>query len=307
MKKLVIILSLAILGLSVALVIFITKFKPEPVANSEFKKKFTFPANGLTLNGVPCNGVKSLANMWVNHFVNDNVSDETKTAIWVRREWLDNIATFLKQEHISMGADGIRIYFAKDPLSAHGEANKIIITATQNGKIDYFVHNASFTAFLKKVQGNTSWYFTEDHGGHDVGAYFYNDGHVCVANDCSETPDNNINCDTAHNWVKHFRDQTRNPQGVNTDSETFTYDFIEGLDQELTSSGTTADGFRIYFAKSRTTHKHLFIIVPTQKNPNNPNSHLDNYSCFAAGHEKGPNDNGEQCPDNCTGVTLPQQ
>ena len=237
------------------------------------------------------------------------------------KTWLDSVRKYLDQEKnaTSIGANGVRIYFAKS-ANGQGALNTIVITSTHPNVYpytDYYIHNPDFTTFLNAVAANPPNYFTEDHTWNDKGSLFFNSKYKCPGEAaCASTGQNNIPCQTAYTWVQNFVNPVRkNYQAVNTESELFTIDFIDGLDDELNPTpsslpdGVVPDGFRIYFAKSMVTSKNLFIIVPTQangKNTDNTPSHLDNFTCFAMEHVLGPNDNGEQCPNNCDGVTLPQ-
>jgi hypothetical protein len=117
---------------------------------------------------------------------------------------------------------------------------------------------------------------------------------------------NYISCNDANAVARNFKKTT-----INTNSEWFQLDLLKYLHFQLNSapSNVVADGVRIYFAKNGLNvknnikkNRHAFIIVTTQLING---SHYDNYQCYPP-KEPFTNDNGEECPNNCNGVTLPK-
>jgi hypothetical protein len=323
MKKLVFILSLAVVVIGTTLLIFIVKFNipGNYVTNNATKAHFTFPPNALSLNGVDFNPPPLpaiSANQMIINFVDDNTSSDAQTAIWISRDWIEKVAAFLTTEHTEVGADGIRIYFGKKSNAANKMINTIVIVSTQKltsdplEHTDYFSHDVAFSSFLKLVKQNPQAYFQEDHSGNDKGALLYGLSSVCSsAFACVATTAENLDCQIAYAAVNNLKNRGVG-QGVNTDSEWFPTKLLTDLAYEFshqTTQNITPDGMRLYFAKKTDNHRHFFIGVPTQENGHygeNIPSHLDNFDCYGTHSFFGPTDNGEQCPNNCTGVSLPQ-
>jgi hypothetical protein len=317
--KTVFVLSLAVAALSVALALALFIEKPKTTSKNKrvalIGTPVVFPQNGITLNGIKCDGPKSDANNWINNFMDDNRSSENQTAIWFSKNWVDSIALFLSKEpEQSGGTGGIRIYFARkadgdNPVTGD---NTVVIIAADDDMQDYFEHDdPDFSSFLNQILLHQGRYITEDHGAKDPGASFYHGANCNIAQNCIVTDGHNLSCTEAQAAVNTFNNTKRPQQAFNTESVFFPLELLQDLSQELDApapKGITPDGIRIYFAKNSVNHRHFFILVPTQADPNNAYSHIDNLDCFGGGgprHPFGPTDDGEECPNNCNGVTLP--
>lgn len=253
-------------------------------------------SSGITLNGIACNA----ADVMVDRFVQDNMSSDKKTNIWLSRTWVNKIYDILTAEQTTVKADGIRLYFAKNA----NNRNTIIITSTKfggtdpysstgNDHLDYFEHT---DPFLSTVNAHVA----EDYGT-DPGAKLYNGANCSTEANCNINELNYISCIKAAAAVKKFGKST-----VNTISEWFPLTVIENIKCNLDGapSALMADGVRIYFAKkSKKIDRHSFLFVTTKTKGA---GHEDFYECYCSSYKHGVTDNGEQCPTNCNGATWPQ-
>jgi hypothetical protein len=290
-------------------------------------EKLTWNPTDITLNGIPADAADGM----VTDFTDDNTSTDKWTTIWLSKPWVDAMSALLDKEQSDAGSNsyGFRFYFAK---KANGK-NTIIIVSTGDGQEDYFEHTSAFLDDLKANPSHIALYIKENYNGNgnagDPGERFYDDSFNCsgISTPCIFTIGNNIDCEVAHGAVKYFRDHPDHPgnsQKISTTSEWFPLSLLDGLEEELQTPATSTvkpDGVRIYFARDQTTHRHFFILVPTQANLQINGSHIDNYDCFGnnsaikknaiVNHNDirpnyiSPNDNGELCPTHCQGATLP--
>jgi len=288
-----------------------------------------------TLNGYSLDQ----ANVMVNAKI-ANAGAYTKISrsnIWFSKAIISDIDNMLDQEKAELSkytnspTDGLRIYFARD-----GNGYNIILVATRsqgvdaNGKPihqDYFRHNASFL-----VSADAKGYV--DHGSAGSGALAYSDlypSYSCNTKDnCSVTGDKDhyINCADAINWINNYGTDANDSIGEG--SEWFDLTLIDYLNNELKQQ-SNSDGLRIYLARD-SSNSHRFILVTTITDSNG-NQRVDNYNCLASSHQEqiktqknrnqlfyqqykqllknlppnpyDPNDNGEECPTNCSGITWP--
>jgi|SRR6185312_16085414 len=293
MKKLAVTSSIAIGGLAIALVVFITKpnifFKHHAIHHH-------FPPNGITLNGVQAADADEMC----DYFIQENSSSDASTAIFLNLKWVQNIYRILTSEN----DDGFRIYFAK--TNEANPLNTVVIVSTQNHQ-DYLVHSDSFFNTADKD-------FRIDRTGDPdlTGATLYkpiDPTHPCVNDACNIDALDYMDCKEAHADVINFVNQNaKHP--INTYSEWFPKGMLENIKNELEDAnlqGVPADGIRVYFALNGKTptnpdnkHRHTFIIVTTQLVGN---IHQDYYKCYNKHpintKTKGTNDNGELCPYNC--------
>jgi len=291
MKKLVCVLGM---------ILFIVSCKsiPNQLTQTSSLKKAT---ERVSLNGISYLTADSM----VNKFKSDSMSSDAKTAVWLSKAWVDNVDSILNVE----GADGFRIYFAKTIAKNNFDKNAVVIVSTRDDgpgatpsggiHLDYFGHTSPF--FLSNASKDTQEY------SNIPGATLYNKNTDCTG-DCILGPINNISCANAAIAVKQF------VKGyIDTKSEWFPIDLLNGLKNELDNDNSIkTDGIRIYFAlHSAQTNPgkagmHAFIIITTRiiTDPatNKTIPRADYYSCLVPFHGY---DNGEQCPTNCTGATLP--
>lgn len=297
MKKLLI-------GIGVLLICLVIESYKNAYENSQQAKHKTVrnltPAKSELPIEISLNGYSIYdADNMVYRFDNGRTKDDnSKTNVWFSKGLFHNLYILLSKEN----ADGIRIYFASETTG-----NNIIVVSTRDGGInsnaasgknhfDYFEHAA---AFLMSAQSNGD--IKVDHGSPGSGALLYNSSPPCHGNDCSISPEHDLKCDTAYRWVNNYSLDMKDT--TNTKSEWFDLKLIGKLDTEL-QKGTgldSPDGLRIYFAKNKKYQKLTFIMVTTKSVDGVP--HTDYYECFVA--KKQLTDNGEQCPNNCAGATLP--
>jgi len=312
MKKILFVFGIALVAVSLTLIVLVTKYglfsKIDTV--SEYKILHPrFPVNGLSLNGISPKD----ADQMVSDFIDDHESSDPKTAIWLSVNWVNNVADLLKNE----GDDGIRIYFAKKADNTGKKRNSILIVSTKNDGVDsraetgidhldYFDHNVTF--FINLLDPTTRKKdIQEDLGGYDLGATLFDANYVCPSETCNVFSTNYIECAEAQKAVLNFSQKSN--LAINTDNEWFPIALIEGLKAELKAATASipADGIRIYFAKNydnpgdvKHKNRNTFIITTTKSAGN---SHQDYHECYTS--NKGTKDHGEECPNNCNGVTIP--
>jgi hypothetical protein len=241
------------------------------------------------------------ANLMVKAFIANKGKYERKTSVWFSRAYIDSLCALLESEQ---QADGIRFYLArKNKINTF-----ILVTTTDDGPApkapskrihkDYFEHTAPFLlSALKEIR---------DEDGNDLGGARLFKTFDCSSDFCIKA-EHYISCDTAKSWVTNFNGDST----INTNSEWFEKKLIFKIKRQLdnTPSADHPSGIRIYLGLKKSNNKserrHVFIIVRTKKTTDASGNeiNLDDYVCPG---EKGTDDNGEQCPNNCKGATLPQ-
>jgi len=272
------------------------------------------PTVDLSLSGLTVDE----ASKKVANFTDDNTTLDFKTNIWLDKKWVDTVYKLLTDEATAgIGTDGIRIYFAKKD---NGK-NTIVIVATKSAgsdvnseskgdHTDYFKHATNFLSTNDAL-------VQEDYGSNPAttGATLYGTPD-CTQDNCNPNAINYVSCGEAWNDVKNFENQKS--KTINTESEWFPLDVLRGLSYELNAAITAkipADGIRIYFGKNisaatnqKHKNRHNFLIITTQTIGN---IHQDYYHCYNPTFVKPrrftkSDDNGEECPNNCNGTSLPQ-
>jgi hypothetical protein len=208
---------------------------------------------------------------------------------------------------IEKKADGIRLYLARLNL-----INTFILVTTSDGgpypddsskeiHNDYFDHTAPFlqSPLVKEV----------DEDGNDQGGALLFTAAPCTGGSCDVLAEHFISCKEAKADVQNFSATDT----LNTYSEWFRSDVFHYLKKELDSAPANkkADGIRIYLGLRTTDKRHNFIMVTTGAftKPDGTKIHLDYFECYASDKDQKKIrsvDNGEQCPNNCKGATLPQ-
>jgi len=249
-------------------------------------KQFSNPKR-MTLNGILFDD----ANKMVKDFQKQPRYYNSKISFWLSNKQIDLIDNILDSD----GADGLRIYLARDVTDSY---NTIAIVSTfADGSdnsgfpihIDYFNHDQNS---LSKILDEKD---DEDGGGATL-----NTASTCDDEGCSVYYANHgIKCNDAIGWVKN-RNST---DVIKTKSEWFETDIIDYLNEEL-HANPKSDGIRIYLSKSTKDDYHHFIFVTTE--PFNGTYHKDYYKCYVTDHRQPVTENGELCPTHCQGPTLPQ-
>jgi len=283
--------------------------KPTLIAGVVPQNMMRYSLNGISYED---------ANTMVKRFNLDTKSSDQITAIRLSKKWVEEVTDMLDSEK---GADGFRIYFAKQIEGKDSGRNTIVIvstmadgpdtsTETKNIHLDYFAHSS---AFLSTNDAKIAVEYEQD-----PGATLFNNKADCTG-DCLLSKLNNITCDNAHKAVLNLLSYQSSP--INISSEWFPLGLLEYLKKELDSPGAVAahaNGIRIYFARhtKETNFPHKgknALIITTTLDPMDESTHYKDYfNCYYQGdldwtsHNFYTNDNGEQCPNNCTGSTLPQ-
>lgn len=251
----------------------------------------------VTLNGYTF----KQADTMVNTFLRESHSAEKQTSIWFSKTYIDSLDAILPGE----GADGIRIYFARE-----GEKNALIIVSTRQSKAatktsfanhkDYFEHKSKFF----QPGNNTHITGTIENGVPEARL------HAGIDKDCSNLPcnslGNTIPCKQGHKWVNQFRQDT-----VTTKSIWYPIELVHSWKKELdraVANGLKGDGIRIYFAKND-KNKSMLVFTTTRENKMKRTDFYDCSSNITQKDGDGNNgfvaDNGEECPNNCNDVTWP--
>jgi len=284
-----------------------------------------------SLNGI----LQPDANAMVQNAVSNIDNLPANTQIWFSRATVDSVYGLLRADSGGVvKPDGVRIYFSSVPPTADNPLhynNGIVVVSTYNsGKVfknhlyvnvhtDYFEHPENAGLFKSNAIAGI---LTHDNDTTN-GALLYN---TC-------------NCDTQHciTSAGHYITRIEGEKMVqafygspfNARSEWFDIGMLKNLVEEMNLKSDDGinykfDGIRIYFARgvagiasSDDVGKARFVLVttiPATNSAANQTIHKDYFGCdqvimsvVIEGIEKrkGGNDNGEQCPNNCDGVTLP--
>lgn len=293
-------MSIALIGL------FVASCKQPASKENTQQKSPTTKLSRYTLNGIPY----SDANKMIQSFTGDMSMKDEATSILFTDTTFHSMDSLLNAD----GADGLRIYFAKDTTS---KSNTVVIVSTFDGGIaandtnhihrDYFQYNEPYlsTSTAKRTRGIPSYGTKVD------GALLFTDP-KCSPKDTCKSAYHYITCTKAQGMVKAFTSQSVTTK-INANSEWFDIGIINDLDTLLQK--TPKSGLRIYFAKhldkdSQGVYRDGFVLITTQ---NNSGTQTDNYICLPVhpkyrnpfGGTGGGTDNGEQCPTNCSGSTWP--
>lgn len=268
-------------------------------ANSSDTSNGLMPAHAdlVTLNGYTFAEAETM----VKQFLNESHSAEKQTSIWFSKNYIDSLDVILPKE----GADGFRIYFARK-----GERNALVIVSTRQSKAasknsvanhkDYFDHKSSFF----QPGNNPNTIGISENGVPEARL------HAAIDKDCSNLPCNNsgntISCEQGHKWVSQFR-----PDTVTTKNIWYPIELLHSWKQELDKAvlnGLKGDGIRIYFAKNDKNNS-LLVFTTTRENKKKRTDFYDCATNMAQKDGGGNNgfvtDNGEECPNNCNGITWP--
>ena len=261
----------------------------------------------ITLNGI----AKETAVKMVQHYLDfrNNDLNPAKTSVWFDSTTVNRITRLLESE----GADGLRIYFISDlGSSSHLKYSIALVSTKANGAnssvpsgtwhTDYYEHNMSNIVFsnLNAIKGTVTYNESES------GALLYKTSSSYNMEEQSQ-PNNHhhIARKVAEQMVQHFGGHS-----INTNSEWFDLGLFKAI-----AADKNYDGIGIYFATKLQDMEQggsdAFVIIKTIAGPS-PGTHVDyfgsNLPNGTARFEEladGGQDNGEQCPDNCTGATLP--
>ncbi|SEP37958.1 hypothetical protein [Mucilaginibacter sp. OK283] len=294
MKKIILTICIALIG--VAIYLFVIKKNNKSIS-------LVLPTNGITLDGLST----ATANSYVENFYDDNTSSDTATNVWFSDNWVSKIKALLDNEKETVNIDGIRIYFAK---KENGQNTVVVVSTVKGGSNvnapskadhqDYYEHTLAYLNNLNKYNNGTE--YMEEHDKKDsLSAKLYLYKCPCVKCDHSEKDNNHISCAEAYDLVSRFKKKT-----INTLNEWFPISVIDSLDAELIAAKAKhvpADGVRIYFAKNK-KKRNVFVFTTTK---DVAGMHVDYYERYNDQPViKGTDDHGEECPINCTTVSLPQ-
>jgi hypothetical protein len=275
-----------------------------------------------TLNGYTVDDANKMVNAYLEQ--PGMYSSTNETNVWFSKAIINSIDTMLHSEirrdttainkSILSIPDGIRIYFAKD---FNGGNVIVVSTCSQRHAAadntpyihhDYFTHRG---LFLSSSDAQS----IVDHGSMKGTSYTDTYIQACPGTACITNNGHFLPCADTKAWIRNY-DATAQTDTVT--SEWFDLKLIDLINTEL-QNNANADGLRIYYASKvkSTTYKHCFIIINTtvvNGGLAKGGYSIDDYSCppqtedfINISKTMTSNDNGEQCPTNCSGVTWPAQ
>jgi hypothetical protein len=283
----------------------------------------------ITLNGISLDSAKS----WVARFRAQNIKKPLSTSVWFSKDIIHKMITLITSENIvgtqKIIPDGIRVYFA---TNSNNQNTVLLVSTYDNGEDtsvpsgrihqDYFDHASNDPLILMASTSNG-----------EICNDSYCNGGALLYQYCGKNCGDDSNCDATniHYLTRKYAEQMVWNFGsglINTSSEWFDLKMIAEFDKEA-----DYNGIRIYFARNLPNDPikpstDSFVWVTTQLGPNSIN--LDYFTCdkasayfTSANHistnhvKRGLNtlitatilsngqDNGEQCPNNCKGTSLP--
>jgi len=328
------------IGVAIACVLLILAFKSQNVTHNH--KQAAVIDSGGALNGYS----ESQANSLVTYCYGTVDNSPVNTQVWFSRKVIEHWYDLLQADSITkkINSDGIRFYITRRLLSDSNKKhynNAIVVVSTfyagdtvKKGVItfkhqDYFDHvNIASPLDKKELQGCVTHYSDSTQG-----ALLYNTCNCDIKTPCIIASDHTIPRSQAEQMVQHFRRIIIFRNGsINSRAEWFDKGMFKHLINEW-KGDTSIDGVRIYFSRGMkkystvtpdsTIGKSKFVMVTTRhyKIPNTNNYiHKDYFDCTHGietgqlmetkrkkGKTGGVYDDGELCPTNCTGATLPNQ
>ncbi|WP_419700291.1 hypothetical protein [Mucilaginibacter sp. NFX135] len=236
----------------------------------------------------------------------------SKTSVWFPYRYLELLEKKLIEDKKTKKADGVRIYLARRkglntfllvPTKDDGQNPDFESDPTKRVHLDYY--DKPITLSWKPVGCGH-----DDQEIGDEGATL--DNPKCPKSSAIVFEKHDITCEEASAYVNNNKPQD-NKDIINTTSEWFELDFITYLKKQILAARAKtvdADGIRIYLARHLPTdpgdlaNRHAFIIVTTKKGKGGKNVHQDFYENYSSEKFFATYDNGEQCLNNCHGVTL---
>ncbi|WP_295793209.1 hypothetical protein [Mucilaginibacter sp.] len=279
----------------------------------------------VTLNGFS----KSQANAHVTLFKGTVDKVPENTQVWFKKEVIQGWYDLLNSNVEKDKSDGIRIYFSRclpSPGTPIHNNNEIMVVSTFakdttiDGKdsiihVDYFNHLDSDPLFkLASIHGEITHYSDALKG-----TVLYE---TCT--NCASLPTCNISFPSqiqrsdGERMVQNFHRKLFHKGEINSQSEWFYKDVIEYWLNEMNGE---QDGIRVYFSRGDNDgikNAAKFVFVPTKPSGSD---HIDDIDCdpkrisflqFIKNKKRnrfldaGVTDNGQLCPNHCSGTTLPQ-
>jgi len=326
--------KLFLLGVSAILLtsLMLSSFKTARKHN--WKSGTSITAVSEALNGFS----QSAADQMVKNTISENDSTPANTEVWFSKRVVDSVFSLLQQDSLAFKLDstsgikqpdGIRIYFGSTTPTAtvplHYNNNIIVVSTYFNGvdtlgphnfvekHHDYFSHPQTAGLFSLDSVGGV---VTNDHDTSN-GALLYIKCNCDTIKPCITTSDHDILRSIGEKMVQSFPGEP-----IAAIGEWFDIGMLRNLVQEMNDEND--DGIRIYFARGVSginqavdVGKGRFVIVTTKQSKNpltNAAIHKDYFDCVhpitvsvrAPGKPAGPGqNNGELCPNNCNGATLP--
>ena len=261
-------------------------------------------SNSYTLNGIPFRK----ANKMVNLFIKDpgSYTDTSQTCVWFTAAALDS----MYQTLLRTKADGIRFYFAR---TVENHKYTVVAVSTKFAGLDSVTKRKIHADFFEMDTINIDAKGKLGLITPAQGALLYS-----KTSPCPSTPDtcpkifHYITCNEGYKMVNYYGSDP-----INATSSWYEITLIEALVKSLKTNH--GDGLRIYYARhlktggispTDTIHRHGFALITTAATNQ---IHVDYYGCLDSipvpNHPHrfyvGGADNGEECPNNCNGVTWP--
>ncbi|HWZ04826.1 MAG TPA: hypothetical protein VNX40_14515 [Mucilaginibacter sp.] len=276
-----------------------------------------------SLNGI----LQADADQMVKNALTKADPTPANTQIWFSRQVVENVYDLLREDSTtSFKPDGIRIYFSSTDtaVAAKHDNYGIVVVSTYFGGLDtvnsqtkiivhkdYFQHASGAALFKTGGIGGVITHDNDATNGDSLNMVY----NSALKDTCVASSDHYITRQEGAEMVLAFQGNS-----LKARSEWFDINMLGNLVKEMKDKNE--DGIRVYFARgvdginsADDVGKARFAIVTTVPGPNS-NIHLDYFGCTKCAAmmmkaalrkklDQGGNDNGELCPSNCDGVTLP--
>ncbi|MBS1520139.1 MAG: hypothetical protein JST50_04020 [Bacteroidetes bacterium] len=273
-----------------------------------------------TLTGTSQTQAKIDVQDFASTYITSNpVSLHLNTQIWISEPVLEAIKNLLVNESKTgiVKPDGVRIYFASTPptSSTIREDALVVVSTYFSGIImqdtahvkvhtDYFEHSKKVIDSISMLVSRNGIKITH-YSDTTNGALLYKICNCDIQQPCIVTSGHDIKRSRGEALVQHF-------QGMpcNAYSEWFDIDMISNLVKEMKDPSENDDGIRIYYARNDirsgpNKDETEFVIVTTQSINGISKDYFDCKHVPFEGKKTPGQDNGEQCPNNCAGTSMP--
>ncbi len=248
----------------------------------------------IALNGLDY----AQADVMVRRYIRSYHSANPVASFWFNEDFLDAMNIVLKNE----GADGVRIYFAKD---SRDSLALVMVSTRPNGTTsigkpshkDYFNHSTTLLD-ASYAKGTPAYAAVKGAGLYTLSRN---------APGCPPRSPHYLAAGLAATWARKFRDDQpagNPPLRIRTSNVWYHADLfgeIKTYLNEAKAKALPADGFRIYVVRKDDRDQTVsLVIVPTYADATDPAVHHDYYDCLnKKSSVRAPSDNGKECPSWC--------
>lgn len=241
-----------------------------------------------SLNGYDEDVAKSL----IAPFNNIGHERPQQTSVWFDRPMIENMIALLKSENTMRNRpDGVRIYFAADK----DDNETVVLVSTYDSNIsnqysyegdNYHYDNWEHLSSAPLFNMNTSINGLACHDDCKHGALLYKKSNKPDDTNCDPNNPHYLSRSLCEDMVLGYMNQTTK---INTRSEWFDLDMINGFTKIFQNKKINVDGIRIYFALNPVNNPYTlyggmdtFVIVPTTGSTSDPDFHQDYFDCTLA-------------------------